>query len=80
MERGVVFIRWVVLDNRDDSARTNKAGQVVNMAVRIVAGDAAVEPQDFFDAKIISQHFFQILPGQTGITLLKRTEQAFLRG
>ena len=60
--------------------RRDKAGDVVHVAVRIVAGDAAIEPEHLVDAEIIVKSLLQLLAADAGIALLHFAEQALLGG
>jgi len=51
-EGEMVFVVGVGLDAGEDFVFGDEAGDVVDVAVGVVAGAALVEPEDFFDAKI----------------------------
>src|SRR5271165_6108113 len=52
-KRQLVLVRCIWLSRGYDFVFGNKTGDVVNVAVRIVSGTAAVEPYDLIDAEII---------------------------
>ena len=79
-ERLVVGIARVGLDGSDNRRRADEAGDVVHVAVGIVAGDAAIEPEHLIDAEIIVKDLLQLLAADAGIALLHLAEQALFRG
>ena len=50
------------------------------MAVGVVAGNAAAEPNHLIDAEIIGENALQLLTAQAGIALLHFAQQAFFGG
>ena len=44
LQRIVIGFRFIKLGDRDDSVFIHEPSQVVNVAVRIVAGDSALQP------------------------------------
>ncbi len=74
---GVVRIGLI---RRDDRARSDEARDVVDVAVRVVAGNAALQPDDLLDAKIIGKNFFHVLARESRVALLHIAEQAFFGG
>ena len=52
-QRLVIRVVRVGLDGGDDRVGRNEAGDVVHVAVRVVAGDAAVQPDHLIDAEIV---------------------------
>ncbi len=76
----VVGVAGVGFDGGEDCVGRDKAGDVVDVAVGVVADDAAVEPQDVVDTKVVVENGFQLLLAHAGVALLDFTEEAFLRG
>jgi hypothetical protein len=76
-ERFVVGIILVGLNNSDYRLRRDKARDVVNVTVGIVAGDAALQPNHVGDAEIVVKGGFDLLSRSSGIALLHVAEQAF---
>jgi hypothetical protein len=60
--------------------RPTKRRDVVDVAVGVVAGDAAIQPDDLIDAEIIVKGLLQLLAAHAGIALLDLAQQAFLGG
>ena len=77
MQGRVILALLVRLDHGDHGMGSDKASDVVHVSVRVVAGDAAVEPDHGPHAKIIGE---QLLIGRTvhrRIALLRGGEQHF---
>ena len=52
---------WVVLvffDGGDDGGRADEPGDVIDMAIRVVALDAVAEPEDGFHPECVAEFFF----------------------
>ena len=77
-ERLMIWIGSIWLDGGDNGLRGHKARDVVNVAVGIVAGDAAVQPDHVYDAEIIVERSFDLLARKPGVALLHFAQQAFL--
>ena len=58
-QRRVVRIAHIRLDGGDNRRRPNEAGDVVDVAMRVVAGDAAIEPNHLVDAEKIVKDLLQ---------------------
>ena len=58
MEGRVIFALLILLDHRDHGIRSDEAGDVIHVAVSVVAGDSAIEPDDGLHAKIVGEHLF----------------------
>ena len=56
------------------------AGNVVDVAVGVVAGNAAPEPDDLADAQVVGKYLLELRAGRAGIALLDVAEQALFRG
>ena len=48
--------------------------------MRVVAGDAAIQPDDFVDAQVIMKRAFQLAAAEAGIARLYVGEQALFSG
>ena len=79
-QRLVVVILPIWLNHGDDRVRVHEPRDVVDVAVRVVAGDAAVQPEHLIDAEIVVEGLLQLLAADAGIALLHRAQQAFFRG
>ena len=69
-ERLVVVVSLVGFDGGEDGVLANEAYDVVDVAVRVVAGAAAIEPEDLLDAEIIGEGLFELRARCAGIALL----------
>ena len=58
----------------------DEAGDVVDVAVGVVAGDAAAEPDDLLDAEIVVEGPLKLLAADAGVALLHFAEQALFGG
>ena len=76
----MVRVARVRLDGGDDRRGRDEAGNVVHVAVRVVAGDAATQPDHLIDAEIIVKGALQLLAAHAGIALLHLAQQAFFGG
>ncbi len=74
----VVRFRRIVFHDGDHRRRIHKAREIVDVAVRVIAGDAVFEPQNIRDAEIVAEDGCQFLARNAGIARLNRTQQAFL--
>ena len=72
----MVFVAAVWLCNCDDYIFGDEASDVVYVAVRIVSGNTAIEPENMIDAKKIVEHLFQIGTAQAGVALLHFAKEA----
>ena len=79
-QRRVVVVARVGLDRRRDRVRTHEPGHVVDVAVRVVAGDAPAQPQDPLDAQPLPQRAFEVAARQAGVARLPAAQQALLGG
>ena len=76
----MVGVACVGLDSGDDGGGADEARDVVHVAVCVVAGNAAAEPDDLIDAEIVVKGVFELLAADAGVALLDFAEQALLRG
>ena len=83
-ERQVVFVCGVGFDGGQDGVLTidggDEAGDVVDVAVRVVAGAASVEPEGLVDAEVVVEGLFELLAAEAGVALLDLGEEAFFGG
>lgn len=71
----MVFVAGIGLDAGEDLVFVDEAGDVVDVAVGVVAGAAFVEPDDLFDAEGVVEGLFEMGAGfgfvtEAGIALL----------
>ena len=57
-QREVVFVGGIVLDAGEDGVWRNEAGDVVDVAVGVVAGAAAMQPEGLVDAEVVVEGGF----------------------
>ena len=62
-EGEMVFVVSVGLDAGEDFIFVDEAGDVVDVAVGVVAGAAFVEPEDLFDAEVVVEGLLEIMAG-----------------
>ena len=84
-EGQVIFVGGVGLDAGEDGVFPDEAGDVVDVAVGVVSGGAAVEPEGVFDAEIVVEGLFEGLAGlrlvaEAGVAFLDFAEEAFFGG
>ena len=66
-ERLVVLVGAVGLARDDDGGGADEAREVVDVTVRVVAGDAAVEPQRLRHAELLREHALEIALGHARV-------------
>ncbi len=76
-ERFVVGVLFVVFTGDDDGLWIGEARQIVNVPVRVVAGDAVLQPDCLRRAQILTKDGFDIGASQFWIAGLDRAQQAF---
>ena len=74
-EGEMVFVVGVGLDGSEDLVFADEAGDVVDVAVGVVAGAAFVKPDDLFDAEVVVEGLFEMGAGfgfvaEAGVALL----------
>ena len=69
-EREMIFVVGVGFDGGDDLILGDEARDVVDVAMGVVAGAAAVEPEDLVDAELLVECGFELLFGDAGVALL----------
>ena len=84
-EGEVVLVVGVLFDGGEDGVFVDETGDVVDVAVGVVAGTAFVEPDGLVDAEVIVEGLFEVLAGgffvtEAGVALLDLGEEAFLGG
>ena len=57
-----------------------KRDKIVDVAVGIVAGDAAIQPKHLFNSQIIAKSILEVFTPQSGVASLDFAEQAFFGG
>ena len=62
-ERRMVGIARIRLDGGHNRRRRDEAGDVIDVAMRIVASDAAVKPDHLIDTEILVKGLLQLLRG-----------------
>jgi hypothetical protein len=81
----MVFVVSVGLDAGEDFVFADEAGDVVDVAVGVVAGAALVEPENFFDAEVFVEGLFEVFAGfgfgaEAGVALLNFGEETLFGG
>jgi hypothetical protein len=80
LEGFVVGAGGVVFDGEGDGIGACEAGEVVDMAVGVIAGDAAVEPEGARNAEPAFEEGFILFAAEAGIAFLDRAEEALFGG
>src|SRR5260370_37848287 len=70
LERNVVGAVGILLDDGDDGGWADEAGKIVDMAMRVVAGDAIFQPENLRDAEIAAEDVGVVFAGESMIALL----------
>jgi tetratricopeptide (TPR) repeat protein len=65
----VIYVGRIVLDNGNDGVGCGEPGEVVNVAVSIIAGNAFAQLPDLLDAEVNLQVLLDLLPIQQGIAI-----------
>ena len=76
----MVFVGSVWFDGGKDGVFCYEAGDVIDVAVGVVAGAAAVEPEDLVDAEVVVEGLFELGAGDTGVAGLDVGEEALFGG
>src|ERR1035437_94986 len=69
-EREVVLVGGVDFDRGEDGVLGDESGDVVDVAVGVVASAAAVEPEGLLDTEKVTEGLLQLLAADAGIALL----------
>src|SRR5208282_6873734 len=80
MEGRVIFALLILLDHRDHGVGSDEAGDVIDVAVSVVAGDTAIEPDDRLRTKIVGKELFISRAVHGRVALLSGREKALLSG
>jgi hypothetical protein len=70
----------VGLDGGDDGGGRDEAGDVVDVAVGIVAHDSAIEPDGLVDTEIVVKDALKLLAADARIALLHLAQMALFGG
>ena len=76
----MIHVSRIIFDHGDDRIGSDEAGEVVDVAVRVVAEDAAAEPDRVRRAEVVGENFFVVFARHAGVALLHLAEQAFFGG
>src|ERR1019366_6607394 len=79
-QRLVIGIGGVRLVRRYHRRRRDETGDIVNVPMGVVAGDAAVQPDHFLHPQIVGENLFHLLTRNSRIALLHVAQQALLGG
>jgi hypothetical protein len=84
-EGKVILVAGVGLDTGEDLVFGDEAGDVVDVAVGVVAGAAFVEPENLFNAQVGVEGLLEVLAGggfvaEAGVALLDVAEEALFGG
>ena len=80
LEDRVIRVRRIGFAGGQHGARADEAGNVIDVAVGVVADNAALQPQNLFHSQHPAQRGFNLLARHSRIALLHRAEQALLGG
>ena len=78
LQRRVVGVLGILFDRGHDHAGGDKAGEVIDMAVGVVALQSVSQPDDLLYPEPVSQFLFDLGPFQSGVTV--GIQKAVLRG
>src|SRR5262245_57080967 len=65
---------------QDDRPRRDEAREVVDVATRVVARDAAFEPENLVDPELLGEHLLRALVAELGVSRLASVEQTLFGG
>src|ERR1700674_388606 len=80
MQGRAVLAPLIRLDHRDHGIGSDEASDVIDVPMSVIAGDAAIEPDDGLRAKIVGEEMLVGGAVHGWVALLSRGEQAFLSG
>jgi len=69
LEGRVVDVVGIVLESSHDGGWVHETGEVVDVTIGIIAGDAVAEPEDVGDAEIIAKILLDLRLGELGIAI-----------
>jgi len=61
LQCGIVGVGFIFFNNRDHGCGIDEAGEIIHMAVRVVASDPVFQPNDVCHAEIIAENFLVIV-------------------
>jgi len=70
----VIRIGFIRLNHREYGVRGNKAAEIINVAVSVVADDSFAQPDHVPNAEIVGKHTLVIAAAEARITLLDFAE------
>src|SRR2546423_1435155 len=73
-------IGLILFHDGNDGSRTDETSQVVDMAMCVIAGNSAAEPEHLLNSQRIGKHSLELVPLDSRIARLDRIEQALLGG
>src|SRR4029077_6807217 len=79
-ERAVIRVFRVGLDHGDHGVGRDEAGQVVDVAVGVVAQNAAAQPDHVRRSQVVGEELFVVDAGHVRVALLLFAEEAFFGG
>jgi hypothetical protein len=79
-EREVILVGGVGFDAGEDGVFGDETGDIVDVAVGVVASAAAMEPESLGDAEVVVEGLLELLARDAGVALLDFGEEAFFRG
>ena len=80
MQVRIVSVVRIVFHDGDNGGGIYKSGEVIDVAVSVVSGDAVFEPEDIGDPEIFAEDVCVIFFGETGVSLLRFAEETFFSG
>ena len=69
LKRFEIRVSTILLHDRYDGALADKARQIIDVTVCIIALDPVAEPKDFRDAKIIAQPLLDLRAPESGVSI-----------
>ena len=79
-QRLVIDVTGVIFHYGYNRMRGDEAGEVVDVAVGVITGDATAEPDSVLSAQIVGENFFVIFARHAGVALLHFAEETFFGG
>ena len=77
-ERFVVRVVRIFFNDGDHRIVSNETGDIIHVAVRVVAINSIAQPEDLFDAKLLLELVFDLCAVELGVAV--RVEQAAFGG
>ena len=66
----VILVAGVWFDSGDDLIFCDEAGDVVDVAMRVIARAATIQPEHLLDAEVLTKGILKLLARDAGVTLL----------